>query len=173
MNNPILSNFGNGTPEPRSFWKRWGWLVLLGILAVVFGGWYAASIFIQPTPELIIPTTPPKNNPMQAVPANYAGPKLNGKAYPYTEAKNHIGESTGISGTVVKVFTSSTNTTFLDFCATSKTCPFTAIVFKEDVSKLPNLTKYQGKSIIVSGIVRLYNGQAEIIISDPLQIWPQ
>jgi len=172
MNNPILSNFGNNSSGPASFWKRWGWLVLLCIVLIALGGWYAASVFIQPNQAQVLPLATKSGFQPEPVPANAPNPKPNGKVFPYTEAMSLNGENTSISGTVVKVFTSSTNITFIDFCSSGKTCPFAAIIFKNDLSKFPNISQYQGKSVIIAGIVRIYDGQAQIVVSDPSQIWP-
>lgn len=92
------------------------------------------------------------------------------KTYTYAEAGGHIGETALVTGTIVEVFTSATNTTFLDYCANYKTCPFTAVIFSSDKSKFPNLFQYQGKEIMIKGEIKTYQGRAEIILSDPSQI---
>ena len=92
------------------------------------------------------------------------------KTYTYAEASGHIGETAWVTGKIVEVFTSATNTTFLDYCANYKTCPFTAVIFASDKSKFPNLLQYQGKEITIKGEIKTYQGRAEIILSDPRQI---
>lgn len=93
-----------------------------------------------------------------------------GSTINYTEAPNHIGEYTTVRGRVVRVFTSGKGTTFLNYCADYRTCPFSAVIFNSDSYKFSNLNQYEGRTINVSGLVKTYQGRAEIIVNDPSQI---
>lgn len=88
----------------------------------------------------------------------------------YTEAKNHIGETASVRGTLVKAHTSSSGTVFLDFCANYKTCPFSGVIFADDASKFTNLESMTGSTITLTGKISSYQGKAEIILSDPGQL---
>jgi hypothetical protein len=172
MNNPSLNNFGSADGQ-RSFWKRWGWLVILVILVILAGGWYLAGIFITPerAPFTTSITTTSSGNKAAIVPADAPYPRPTGKVYDYTQAKSHVNENAGIRGTVTKVYDSA-KVTFLDFCGNSKTvCPFSGVIFSNDISKFPDVSQYKGKTVIISGIIKVYNGKAEIVLSDPRQIW--
>ena len=89
--------------------------------------------------------------------------------YDYTEAPDHVGEKASISGKILRVFTSKTDTTFLDFCERFDACPFSAVIFASDKDKFPDLSKYEGK-VNITGVIKSYQGRAEIIVSDPGQI---
>lgn len=88
----------------------------------------------------------------------------------YTEAQDHIGEHATVKGNVVKIFISKKGTIFFDYCADYKTCPFSAVVFNSDSYKFSNIKQYEGKIINVSGLIKTYQGKAEIIVNDPNQI---
>lgn len=92
------------------------------------------------------------------------------KNYSYTEAGAHIGENAIVTGPVVKVYTSSKNTTFFDYCLNYKSCGFSVVVFSSDKNKFSNLSQYQGKTVSIKGKIQSYQGQAEIILSSPDQI---
>ena len=89
--------------------------------------------------------------------------------YDYTEAIDHVGEKATVSGTVTKVFTSKSGTVFLDFCEDFATCPFSAVIFASDVTKFQDLTQYERK-LSITGLIKSYQGKAEIILSSPEQI---
>lgn len=89
--------------------------------------------------------------------------------YSFEEAVNHIGEEAVISGKVVKVFTSKSNTTFLDFCSDFKKCSFSAVIFASDKEKFGNLKDLEG-DIRIHGLIKSYQGKAEIILEDPEQV---
>jgi hypothetical protein len=89
--------------------------------------------------------------------------------YDYTEALAHIGERAAVNGTVLKVFTSKSGTTFLDFCEGFSDCPFSAVIFASDAKKFPDVSKLKRKAKI-TGVIRSYQGKAEIILSDPEQL---
>jgi len=88
----------------------------------------------------------------------------------FRQAGEHTGEQTCISGRVLRVFTSRTGNTFLDFCADYRNCSFTSIVFASDRPKFGDLSTLQGREIELRGEVRLYHNQPEIVVSDPSQI---
>jgi len=82
----------------------------------------------------------------------------------------HTGENTCVEGRVLRVFTSRSGSTFLDFCQDYRNCPFGSVIFATDRSKFGNLGSLEGRTVQVSGEITTYNGRAEIIIRDPKQI---
>lgn len=88
----------------------------------------------------------------------------------YTEASQHVGETASVRGTLVEAYTSKSGTVFLDFCASYKTCPFSGVIFADDVAKFDDLSRYTGKVVTLTGKISSYEGKAEIILSDPSQI---
>ncbi|MFA6278580.1 MAG: phospholipase D-like domain-containing protein [Candidatus Paceibacterota bacterium] len=88
----------------------------------------------------------------------------------YTEAPNHIGETASVRGTLVEAYTSKTGTVFLDFCQSYKTCPFSGVIFSDDVKAFGDLSRYAGTTVTITGKISSYQGKAEIVLSDPSQI---
>ena len=87
-----------------------------------------------------------------------------------TEASLHTGENTCIEGRVLRVFTSRSGSTFLDFCTDYHNCPFSSVIFASDRSRFGNLATLEGRKVEISGEITTYNGRAEIVIRDPKQI---
>jgi hypothetical protein len=85
------------------------------------------------------------------------------KIYTSTEAINHIGE-------VHQVYISSRGNIFLNIDGIYPDNPFTAVIFKSDADKFPNIKSLEGKTIIVTGQIKLYRNKPEIILNSPNQI---
>lgn len=90
--------------------------------------------------------------------------------YDFIEAKNHIGEISCIKGKVVQVFTSSKGNNFLNFCSNYKTCTFSAVIFSSDANKFEDVKIYSRENVEITGLVKSYKGNAEIIVKTPDQI---
>ncbi len=88
----------------------------------------------------------------------------------YTDAPQHVGDLASVRGTLQDSYTSKTGTVFLDFCQSYKTCPFSGVIFADDVKKFGDLTRYTGQAITLTGKITSYQGKAEIILSDPSQL---
>jgi hypothetical protein len=93
-----------------------------------------------------------------------------GKIYSYVDAAAHIGETAVVEGAPIDIYTSSGGTIFFDYCKSYKNCSFSAVIFASDVPKFKNISRYQSKTIDVTGIIKNYGGKAEVAISDPEQI---
>ena len=87
----------------------------------------------------------------------------------YSQAAEHIGEYAKVSGDVVKVTKSATNTIFINFCEAKSKCSFSAVIFDSAADKFKDILKYSGP-ITISGVIRSYKGAAEIIVEDKEQI---
>ncbi len=92
-----------------------------------------------------------------------------GGEYDYTEAANHIGENATIKGKVLKVFTAKSGVTFFDFCQNYQTCSFSAVIFASDLEKFKDIKSYE-REVKIKGLIKSYNGKAEIILNGPEQI---
>lgn len=88
----------------------------------------------------------------------------------YTEAQKHVGQLASVRGTLLEAYTSKSGTVFLDFCKLYKSCPFSGVIFADDVQKFGDLTRYTGQTVTLTGKISSYQGKAEIVISDPSQI---
>jgi hypothetical protein len=93
-----------------------------------------------------------------------------GACIPYTEAPNRVGESVCVSGKVVRVEENPDGTWLLDFCADNAKCPFTAVVLAQDLREVGDVRRLAGETLELFGKVKLYRGQAEIILKDGRQL---
>lgn len=89
---------------------------------------------------------------------------------PDHEASKYVGESVAVKGVVANVFQSQKGNTFLNFGKPYPNQTFYAVIFSKDVAKFGNLKSYEGKTVVVTGMVQSYKGHAEIILKDPAQI---
>ena len=88
----------------------------------------------------------------------------------FRDAKEHVGRNTCVVGKVDHVYESRNGNLFINFCADWRSCRFSAVVFRSDVAKFPNLEKYEGKMVELRGQIKLYQGRAEMVINRPEQI---
>lgn len=88
----------------------------------------------------------------------------------FRSVAGHTGENTCVAGRVLRVFTSRSGNTFLDFCADYHSCPFTSVIFASDRSEFGNLAALEGRKVEIRGELTSYNGRAEIIIHNPRQV---
>lgn len=86
------------------------------------------------------------------------------------EAKNYIGKKETITGKIDQIHLTNTGTYFLNMGGKYPDNPFTAIIFKSDTSKFGNVQSYEGKEVEVSGMVKEYNDETEIILESKEQI---
>lgn len=87
-----------------------------------------------------------------------------------SQAGAHTGENVCVSGRVLRVFTSRSQNTFLDFCPDYRDCAFTSVIFAPDRSKFGDLSALTGRQIEIRGTIVPYQGRPEIVIHDPGQI---
>lgn len=86
-------------------------------------------------------------------------------------AKDHVGEEVTVEGVVGEVHhTASGRATFIDIGGRYPSNPFAAVIFESDAAKFTNVDALDGKTVDVTGRVRLYRGAPEIILNDPGQI---
>ena len=88
----------------------------------------------------------------------------------FHDAGSHTGQAGCVAGRVVRVFTSGSGNTFLDFCADYRNCPFTSVIFASDRSKFGDLATLGGRRVELRGSITVYQGRAEIVVHDPPQI---
>ena len=88
----------------------------------------------------------------------------------FSAAEPLVGKAACVSGRILRVFTSRSGNTFLDFCADYRSCPFASVIFSEDRAKFGDLSQLQGRQVEVRGLVTYYNHRAEILVHDPKQI---
>jgi DNA/RNA endonuclease YhcR with UshA esterase domain len=86
------------------------------------------------------------------------------------EAMAHVGQSVTVEGAVSNVFVARSGITLLDIGGRYPDNPFTAVIFASDAGKFPDVKTLGGKTVDVSGPVKLYKGKPEIVVSDAAQI---
>jgi len=99
-----------------------------------------------------------------------AGLPAHADCYPFISAGDHLGEVTCIKGQVLRVVVSPTGLHFLNFCTDYTKCPFTVVVFPRDLRDVGDIRALEGKDIEVTGKIRSYRGQPEIILRDNSQL---
>ena len=93
------------------------------------------------------------------------------KCLPITEAPKQVGETACIIGKVVKVGESKrSGTMFLNFCDDFRNCPFSVVVFPSELKDVGDVRWLEGKNIEIHGKIKLYRGQAEMILKDARQL---
>jgi DNA/RNA endonuclease YhcR with UshA esterase domain len=90
--------------------------------------------------------------------------------YSMKEAKIHKGQYATVKGTVNDVHVSKTRTVFFDMDGKYPKHLFTAVIFKDDVPKFPEVNEYKGVTLEVTGVIQIYQGKPEIILKSPKQL---
>jgi hypothetical protein len=93
-----------------------------------------------------------------------------GACVDFHEAGQHTGETVCISGRVMRVYTSRSESAFLDFCPNYRDCPFSSVIFASDRTKFGDLSALNGREVEIQGRISVYNGRPEIVIHDPEQV---
>lgn len=87
------------------------------------------------------------------------------------EAQKHIGQAATVEGVVSEVHhAASGKAIFVDIGGRYPNQQFTAVIFESDFDKFPKVDSLEGKTVDVSGTIKLYHGRPEIILNDLAQI---
>lgn len=87
------------------------------------------------------------------------------------EASRHVGETVTVTGIVGDVGHSQrSNTTFVNFGEPFPNHSFTAVIFASAASLFPDVDSWKGKTLRVTGVVKVYRGKPEIILNSPAQV---
>jgi hypothetical protein len=86
------------------------------------------------------------------------------------QAKDHAGEYATVEGRVFGVHTTRSNTTFLNFGAPFPRNTFLAVVFSSDAGRFEDLSRLDGTTVQVTGVIKLYQGKPEIVLKSPSQL---
>ncbi|WP_439925207.1 hypothetical protein [Nitrobacter sp. JJSN] len=95
---------------------------------------------------------------------------LSAKTLSPQDLSGHIGETVITKGTVDEVHTSTKGNTFLNFGGSYPQQAFTAFIPVKNAAMFPDVHALQGKTVEVSGPVKLYKGKPEIILESPSQL---
>jgi hypothetical protein len=86
------------------------------------------------------------------------------------DASQHIGETKCVAGKVLNVKVGNKGVHFLDFCEDQMSCPFTVVVFASDLKDVGDVRLFTGRTIEIHGLVKMYDGRPEIVLSRISQI---
>jgi DNA/RNA endonuclease YhcR with UshA esterase domain len=86
-------------------------------------------------------------------------------------ASSHVGQTVTIKGTVDDVHTAArSGVTFIDLGGLYPNNTFTAVIFPKDAGKFPDVGSLRGRTVEITGRVRLYKGRPEIILRAASQL---
>lgn len=91
-------------------------------------------------------------------------------------AKNYAGKEVTVCGEIKGTYTSKSNqTVFMNFGADYPNQVFSVIIFADDAKKFSEnpATFYKFKNVCVTGVVKLYKGKPEIVVTESKQIKTQ
>jgi hypothetical protein len=87
-----------------------------------------------------------------------------------SDASKHVGEMVSVRGLVAGVYTSKTNTTFINFGSRYPRHTFSAVIFSSASTRFKDPQRWDGKVITVSGTIKNYKGKPEIVLESPSQV---
>lgn len=93
-----------------------------------------------------------------------------GKCVPFADAPGHLGETTCVSGKVLKVGESRGGSLFLNFCEDYRKCAFTVVVFQSALKDVGDVRQLEGKDIEIHGKIVEWRGLTEMILRDTRQL---
>ena len=85
------------------------------------------------------------------------------------EAKDYNGKTITVTGFVADVYQSD-KVAYLNFVEKYPNNPFTAVIFSRTFGDFPDVIKYKGKNVEVTGRVSIYNRKPQIILNSPKQL---
>lgn len=88
------------------------------------------------------------------------------------DAANHIGEVQTVCGQVGNIQIETLQPTLIKLYQQANTKNFTIVIYPSDRAKFtqPQLYSYLGKEICVTGMIKTYSNEPEIILTDPSQV---
>ncbi|HWZ79444.1 MAG TPA: hypothetical protein VNX87_23080 [Candidatus Sulfotelmatobacter sp.] len=81
-----------------------------------------------------------------------------------------IGQTRCVTGKVFAVKVGTKGVHFLDFCEDAMACPFTVVVFSNDLKDVGDVRRLAGRTIEIRGALKAYDRRPEIILSRISQI---
>jgi hypothetical protein len=104
------------------------------------------------------------------MPFLFAVPLLSRRRLHPDSPSQPIGETRCVTGKVFAVKVGTKGVHFLDFCEDAMACPFTVVVFSNDLKDVGDVRRLAGRTIEIRGALKAYDGRPEIILSRISQI---
>jgi DNA/RNA endonuclease YhcR with UshA esterase domain len=89
------------------------------------------------------------------------------------DAKAQVGKTVTVEGMVDNVHTTAAGNTYIDMAGHYPNNTFAAVIFAADTSKFSNVTALKGKTVDITGPVKLYKDKPEIILKSADQLKPK
>ena len=86
------------------------------------------------------------------------------------QAVDYIGQEVLVEGVVSQVSVSGKGTTFLNFGGLYPDEVFYAVIFPNNSDLFPGVENLEGANVAVHGMIEIYKGKPEIILSSPDQL---
>jgi DNA/RNA endonuclease YhcR with UshA esterase domain len=87
------------------------------------------------------------------------------------EARRNVGKNVTVEGIVSEVHhAASGRVTFVDMGGRYPNNTFAGVIFSDDADKFPDMDSLGGKTVDVTGTIKLYNKRPEIILNEAGQI---
>ena len=86
------------------------------------------------------------------------------------DVKAHAGQTVTVEAAISDVHTGRSGVTFIEVGGRYPDNDFTAVIFAADAAKFPNASTLDGKTVVISGQVQLYQGRPEIILKSADQL---
>lgn len=88
-----------------------------------------------------------------------------------SDTSKYVGKSVVVEGTVSEVHhAASGKVTFIDMGGQYPDNTFAGVIFSDDAGKFPDVDSLEGKTVDVTGTIKLYQGRTEIILNNAAQI---
>ena len=85
---------------------------------------------------------------------------------PPEQAASHVGKAVTVEGTVSEVHAArSGSATFIDMGGAYPGNAFTAVIFSSDMAAVGDVSDLAGKTVDISGTIRLYRDKPEMVIT--------
>lgn len=85
------------------------------------------------------------------------------------EAQDYNGKTVTVKGFVADIYQSE-KVAYLNFVKKFPDNPFTAVIFARQFEDFPDINKFRGKDVEVTGRVSIYKGKPQIILNSPSQL---
>ncbi len=92
------------------------------------------------------------------------------KCIAFTEAPDHLGETTCVAGKVLAIGESRGGSLFLNFCDDYRKCPFSVVVFRSSLKDVGDVRQLAGKDIEIHGKIVEWRGRTEMVLRDARQL---
>lgn len=89
---------------------------------------------------------------------------------PIGAAGRCLGETRTVVGRLDHVGHSKGGNAYLNFCKDFRSCAFSAVVFKKNRGRFPDLDALAGADVAITGKIKEYKGQPQIIVEGPDQL---